>query len=59
MGNWPISSVYSLLTGLMTMKSLFDVVAGISPESGDTARVGLDGVVLHLAERTPWQVCVM
>ena len=53
MGNQPMSSLYSLLTGTTTTKSLFDVMAWISLESGYTARLELDGVVLRLVERTP------
>ena len=59
MGNRPMSSVYSLLTVSPTTLSLFNVVAGISMESGDTARVGLDGMVLRLVDCTTLQVCVM
>ena len=54
-----MSSVYSFLTGSTTTNSFFDAVAGISLEIGYTAHVGLNGVVLHLVERTPWRVCVM
>ena len=59
MGKRPVSSVYSLLTGLTTTKGSFDFVAGTLMAIGDTSWVRLDGAALRLVERTSWRVCVM